>query len=60
MFSWFKKKDPVCGMVKKDGEGVELHDQWFCSKACVKEWEDARKQDLKQQPQAAERHGGCC
>lgn len=39
VFGLFARKDPVCGMKREKGKGMEKHGQWFCSPNCVKEFE---------------------
>lgn len=39
VFGLFAKKDPVCGMKKEKGKGIEKHGEWFCSQNCLKQYE---------------------
>jgi len=56
MFSFFKKKDPICGMKKEEGKGFEKYNEWFCSKNCLEQYENDRKQALKQKPSCCGGH----
>ncbi|MEM4325885.1 MAG: hypothetical protein QXU40_01125 [Candidatus Pacearchaeota archaeon] len=49
-----KVKDPVCGMLKKKGEGIEKNGRWFCSTHCLTEYEKKLKQMDKQKQRS------CC
>jgi len=56
MFSLFKKKDPICGMKEEKGKGVTKHDNWFCSKECLNEYE----KNMKDHKEHAGHSSGCC
>jgi len=50
MLNLFKNKDPVCGMKKENGKGIEKHGEWFCCEECLKVYEKKIKRVSK----------GCC
>ncbi len=52
VFGLFAKKDPVCGMKKEEGKGIDKDGKWFCSKDCLKQYE--------QKSTKKEKHEGCC
>lgn len=53
-FSFFKRRDPICGMKEEKGKGIEKDGSWFCSGACARKHEQAvRKSKGKE-------IGGCC
>jgi len=53
VFGLFRKKDPVCGMKEEKGKGLHAHDNWFCNKQCLEQYEQrAEKQ--------SEKGGSCC
>jgi len=54
VFGLFKKKDPICGMKEEQGKGITENGQWFCSKACLGEYEKSMKKVSKN------KKGGCC
>ncbi len=51
VFGLFRKKDPVCGMKKEEGKGIDKDGNWFCSQSCLKQYEKSGKK---------EKHEGCC
>ncbi|MBI2668655.1 YHS domain-containing protein [Candidatus Woesearchaeota archaeon] len=53
MFGLFAKKDPVCGMKREKGKGIEKDGKWFCSEACVKKFETGSAK-------AGMKSGSCC
>ncbi len=57
MFGLFGKKDPVCGMKEKKGEGILKSGKWFCSKECLNEYERQQKTGEKRTNHASH---SCC
>ena len=58
MLGIFAKKDPICGMRQKKGQGMidEKSGHWFCSENCRKEFENAKEGHSTKMKS----HGGCC
>ena len=55
VFGLFKKKDPVCGMKEENGKGTLKYGEWFCSDACLKDYEKNMKHSTK-----GHSSHGCC
>ncbi len=58
-FSWFKKKDPICGMKEEKGKGFldGKTGNWFCSESCRQEYYSKVKE---QERKVQNRGGSCC
>ena len=54
MFDLFKKKDPVCCMKEKKGEGINQENNWFCSEPCLEKY----KKQIKNAKRTGHK-GGC-
>ena len=44
-FDFVKRKDLICGMIEEKGKGLIEHNKWFCSKECLKQYEQNSKND---------------